>query len=163
MHSSYYIYFTQQAPLSLGIWEQPFAELNLQSLSRMSDVLAFPGHTGRRRVVLGHTLNTLRHIITKKSHIVLSKFTILCWAAFSPPVVDWIPVLTQNFWKKAEFLVMVRTKSFGSNSLKLYDPILTLIVLINCHLNSTITLLQYTGSNSMWISLYWILSVSLAF
>ena len=48
----------------------------------MSDVLAFPGHTGRRRVVLGHTLNTLRHIITKKSHIVLSKFTILCWAAF---------------------------------------------------------------------------------
>ena len=39
-------------------------------------------HTGRTRVVLGHTLNTLQHIITKTSHNVLSKFTILCWAAF---------------------------------------------------------------------------------
>ena len=33
---------------------------------------------------LGHTLNTLQHIITKKkSHNVLSKFTILCWATFT--------------------------------------------------------------------------------
>ena len=40
-------------------------------------------HTGRR-VVLGHTLNTLQHVITKKkSHNVLSKFTIFCWAVFA--------------------------------------------------------------------------------
>ena len=39
-------------------------------------------HIGRR-VVLGHTLNTLRHVITKTSHNLLSKFTILCWAAFT--------------------------------------------------------------------------------
>ena len=38
-------------------------------------------HTGRR-VVLGHTLSTWQHIITKKSHNVLNKFTILCWTAF---------------------------------------------------------------------------------
>ena len=31
---------------------------------------------------MGHTLNTLRHIITKKSHNVLSEFTMLCWAEF---------------------------------------------------------------------------------
>ena len=38
------------------------------------------GHTSRR-VVLGHTFNTLRRIITKISHHVLSKFMILLWAA----------------------------------------------------------------------------------
>ena len=32
----------------------------------MSNLLASLHHTGKRRVVLGHTLNTLRHIITKK-------------------------------------------------------------------------------------------------
>ena len=50
-------------------------------LSGLSNLLASLGHTGRRRVVLRHTLNTLWHIITKKSHNVLSKFTMLCWAA----------------------------------------------------------------------------------
>ena len=39
------------------------------------------GHTGRR-VVVGHILNTLQHVISEKSHNVLSKFMILCWAAF---------------------------------------------------------------------------------
>ena len=43
------------------------------------------GHTGRRRVVLGHTANTLRHIITKRSHHVLSTFTISCGAESQPP------------------------------------------------------------------------------
>ena len=43
--------------------------------------MASLGHTGRR-VVLGHTLNTLRHVITKESCNVLSKFTALCWVAF---------------------------------------------------------------------------------
>ena len=32
----------------------------------VSNILASLGHTGRRSVVLGHTLNTLRHIITQK-------------------------------------------------------------------------------------------------
>ena len=44
--------------------------------------LASLGHT-RRRVVLGHTVNTLRHVITKKSHNVLSKLTTLCRAALT--------------------------------------------------------------------------------
>ena len=43
------------------------------------------GRTGRRGVVLGHPSNTQRRIIThrKKPHRVLSKFSILCWAAFT--------------------------------------------------------------------------------
>ena len=31
--------------------------------------------------LMGHTLNTLQHVITKKSHRVLSEFMILCRAA----------------------------------------------------------------------------------
>ena len=34
--------------------------------SGVSDLLVSLGHTGRRRVVWAHTLNTLQHIITKK-------------------------------------------------------------------------------------------------
>ena len=49
--------------------------------AEVSNLLASLGHTGRN-VILGHTLNTLQHIITKKSHNVLSKFMILCWATF---------------------------------------------------------------------------------
>ena len=41
------------------------------------------GHAGSKRIVLGHTLNTLQHVITKTPHNVLSEFMILCWAAFS--------------------------------------------------------------------------------
>ena len=41
------------------------------------------GHTGRSSVVLGHPLNTLQHILTKRSRHVLSKLTILCWAALT--------------------------------------------------------------------------------
>ena len=47
----------------------------------VSKLLASPHHTGRRRVVLGHILNTLRQVITKIAHV-LSKFMTLCWAAF---------------------------------------------------------------------------------
>ena len=47
----------------------------------VSKLLASLRHTGRRKLVLVHTLNTLQHEITKKSHI-LSKCTILCWATF---------------------------------------------------------------------------------
>ena len=53
----------------------------IETVPDMSKLLASLGHTGRRRVVLGHTLNTLQHIIIKISHNVLSKFMILCWAA----------------------------------------------------------------------------------
>ena len=56
---------------------------NANHLPGVSNVLVSLGHTGRRRVVLGHTLNTLGQVITKKSHNVLSKFMILCWAAFT--------------------------------------------------------------------------------
>ena len=51
----------------------------------VSRLLASLPHTRRRRVILGHILNTLWHIIThtKKSHNGLSKFTILCWATFT--------------------------------------------------------------------------------
>ena len=48
------------------------------NLAGVSNLLASLGHTGRRRVVWGHTLNTLRHVITKKSHNVLSKLMISC-------------------------------------------------------------------------------------
>ena len=46
----------------------------------LSKLLASLDHTGRGRVVLGHTLTALRTVIAKKSHLVLSKFTSLCWA-----------------------------------------------------------------------------------
>ena len=55
--------------------------------SGVSKLLASLGHTGRRKVVLGHTLNTLQHVITKKSHAVLSKFMISFWA------MGWTPLL----------------------------------------------------------------------
>ena len=58
-------------------------EETVDSPSGVSNLLASLGHTGRRRVVLDHTLNTLQHVITKKPHNVLSKFMILCWAAFT--------------------------------------------------------------------------------
>ena len=48
----------------------------------VSKLLASLGYTGRRALVLGHTLNTWQHVITKNPHNVLSKFAILCWAAF---------------------------------------------------------------------------------
>ena len=55
--------------------------LKINALSGVSNLLASLGHTGRR-FVLGHVLHTLRHVITKVSHNVLSKLTVLCWATF---------------------------------------------------------------------------------
>ena len=49
----------------------------------VSHPLASLCHTGRRRSVLGHTLNTLQHVVTKRSHNVVSKFMIFCWASFT--------------------------------------------------------------------------------
>ena len=49
----------------------------------VSNLLASLGHTGRRRIVLGHTLNTQTLMkIDEQKKKVLSKFTILCWATF---------------------------------------------------------------------------------
>ena len=48
----------------------------------VSKLLASLGHTEWRRVVLGHTVNTLQHVITKNISYVLSKFTTLCWVPF---------------------------------------------------------------------------------
>ena len=42
------------------------------------------GHTGRRGVVLGHTLNTHTLRETDEQKKVSSKFTIFCWATFIP-------------------------------------------------------------------------------
>ena len=71
--------------------------LAILELAGVSNLLVSLGHTGRR-VVLGHTLNTLQHIITKKSYHVLSKVVILCWAAFiatwdvcGPRAAGWTP------------------------------------------------------------------------
>ena len=51
-------------------------------LAGVSNLSASLGHTGRRSVVLGHTLNTQTLMKTKTSHNVLSELVILCWAAF---------------------------------------------------------------------------------
>ena len=49
----------------------------------MSNLLASLGHTGRRRVVLGHTLiHTHKQKLRSKKKKVLIKFTILYWATF---------------------------------------------------------------------------------
>ena len=56
----------------------------LEGLAGVSNLLVSLGHTGSR-VALGHTLNTQTLTKTKKSHNVLSKFKILCWAAFIGP------------------------------------------------------------------------------
>ena len=48
----------------------------------VSNLLASLDQTGRRRVVLHHTLNTVQHEITTKSHNVLIKSVIVCWATF---------------------------------------------------------------------------------
>ena len=56
-----------------------------QSQSRytgVSSLLVSLGHTGRRRVVLGHTFNTQTLMKTKKFHNVLGKCMILCKATF---------------------------------------------------------------------------------
>ena len=50
--------------------------------NRSVNPLASLGHPGGR-VILGYTLNTLRHVITKKSHNVLSKCMVLGWATFT--------------------------------------------------------------------------------
>ena len=69
----------------------------LPSSTGVSNLVASLHHTGRK-VVLGHALNTLRHITTKKPHNVLSKFTTLCWAEFTaipgcmrPADAGWTP------------------------------------------------------------------------
>ena len=72
----------------------------------VSNLLASMSHTGRR-VVLGYTLNTMQHVITKISHDILSKFTILCWAACTaiwiacnPQAMGWTP-LSRHWWGKS--------------------------------------------------------------
>ena len=53
------------------------------TLAGASNLLASLGHARRRRVVLGHILNTQTLMKTdEQKKKVLSKFTILCWASF---------------------------------------------------------------------------------
>ena len=65
---------------------QGIANFSFQKLaeyeSMVSDLLASLGHTGRRRVVLGYTLNTQTLTKTDNQKKILSKITILCWATF---------------------------------------------------------------------------------
>ena len=73
--------------LALGLYDcsrmsQYLIPWSIHLQSGVSNLLASLGHTGRVRVVLGCTLNTQTLLKTKKSHNVLSKFMILCWAAF---------------------------------------------------------------------------------
>ena len=56
---------------------------NSPSEPGVSNLLVSLHYPGRRRVVLGHILNTLQCVIIQKSHNVLSKFTTLCWPTFT--------------------------------------------------------------------------------
>ena len=58
----------------------------------MCNLLASLGHAGKRRVVLGHTLNLLQRVITRKSHNVFSKFMISRWAALIASLSPTQPV-----------------------------------------------------------------------
>ena len=76
---------TKSLPLhgSSGESVFPVCFIGIGSLPGVSNLSASLGHTGRRRVVLGHTLNTLQHVITKNLINALSIYTVLCWAAFT--------------------------------------------------------------------------------
>ena len=63
-------------PTATGLFQMFYSTKNLAGVSSLLASLCW-----KKRVVLGHTSNTLQHMITKKSHAVLSKWTTLCWAA----------------------------------------------------------------------------------
>ena len=84
-----------------------FAEVDkVYSLDRGVHLLASLGYPGRRRVVLGHTLNTLGHKITKQRHNVLSKFMVLCWAAFTAVLGHMRPSGSRRPRNLASFICM---------------------------------------------------------
>ena len=88
-------------PINSGVhklWCNYVMEYYTASVSKL---LASLGHTERRRVVLDHTLNTLRHIITKKSHV-LSKFMISALAG----VAQWIECWPASQRVPVPFLIM---------------------------------------------------------
>ena len=90
--------------------------------SGASNLLASLRHTGRRRVVLSHTLNTLWHVITKKSHNVLSKFTILCWATFTAILGCMRPAgcrldNPETFWEGLFWIGFLYSKNDNERSL----------------------------------------------
>ena len=62
----------------------PYLQSVNSTLTGVPNFLVSLGHTRRRRVILGHTLNiqTLTKTNKQKSHNVLSKSMIQCWAAF---------------------------------------------------------------------------------
>ena len=65
---------------------------SLDALVGLSNLLASLSHTGKRRVVLGHTLNTQTLIKTDEQKV-LSKFKILSWATFTAILgLGWTPV-----------------------------------------------------------------------
>ena len=86
----------------------------------VSNLLACLDNTGRKSVVLGHTVNALQHDITKKSHNVLSKCTVLCWATFTA-ILSRMQPLGRRLDTPVRPVLPVRTiasvfvKSFGSH------------------------------------------------
>ena len=64
-------------------------------LAGVSNLLASLGHTGRRRVVLGHTLNTLQHVIMHTQNLIMVYVNLwFCVGLHSQPpwAICWIPL-----------------------------------------------------------------------
>ena len=98
--------------------------------------MASLGHTGRRRVVLGHPFNTLQHVIAQKSHHVLSKLTTLCWAAFTAILSHLQPAGRRldtrgSMPSKQGVLCTGHTRSQGTLS-RLAKPVKTVPMISKC-------------------------------
>ena len=55
-----------QETVKVVLKENKTKQFALPGLAELTNLLASLGHIGGRRVVLGHTLNTLQYVITKK-------------------------------------------------------------------------------------------------
>ena len=82
------IYLSELCLVALAgsVWERSWNKNSPWGfkLAGVSNLSVFLGHTGRIRAGLGHTWNTQTLMKTnkQKSHNVLRKFMMLCWAAF---------------------------------------------------------------------------------
>ena len=94
----------------------------------VSNLSASLDHTGRRRVILGHTWTTQMLMETDEQIKVLSKFMILCWAAFIAilgcmrPCGLWVghPRKTGGTLSIASQLIMSETSLFQFASLDIF-------------------------------------------
>ena len=105
----------------------------------VSKLLMSLGHPGRRRVVLGHTLNTQTLRKTKKSHNVLSNFTIWCWATFIAILGPMWPVGTGWMPPKAIYsLVMEERYELFAFKCPWLGEIRSCDVLVGCEVAQTV-------------------------